>query len=309
MRLNRSLISIAVGLGITASAQAFWTPPASSPLYIKFSNDEQIAVSGNGITAPTGGYLLPTGISSAEQNWGILSVSSIQLGNTSINPYLYPAITGAGSNKMPSNIEITGIFYGIQQYTGAGCPTAICSSGGYIDLWGDDSNAVGFTTADIASATSGQRTGQNTFTNFTDGTFLGRLAFNWGIVSGNENIDIKGNQAASDILAGQQGQAESYADIIDVNGDGKIDASDGAWAALLNGDYFPVLGATGNVEYRDFRFNNNYNLNPAWSSGTDIVGAVSDDPARVYTTPEPGTIALLGLGFLGMVPLARRRKG
>jgi hypothetical protein len=55
------------------------------------------------------------------------------------------------------------------------------------------------------------------------------------------------------------------------------------------------------------RFSNFFNDLPSWDGTSGIVGFRSNDPARVLTVPEPGTLTLLGLGLLGLGFVVRRR--
>ena len=111
------------------------------------------------------------------------------------------------------------------------------------------------------------------------------------------------------------GHADAFADVVDVNGDGVINALDGAWAALLDGNWFFVdtngdgtFGGPG--ERRDIRFGNSTNGLASWdTAGTDIVGLRSNDPGRVFTVPEPSTLGILSVGLLALgFTLRRRRK-
>jgi hypothetical protein len=271
------------GISQTAFALPFLAPvPDDQPLYFKFTNYEQINAQATG---------------DIEQNWGILQISTIYTGLFPIpgNQLFNHNTTSVWNDSMPG--EITGIFYGIKKDS-SNVTAPIASTGGFMDLYLDTNKD--FNPTYIAAS----RTAPDKYTGATEGTFLARIAFlNGAISAGNPNTSIVGTvqPVAADFL----GQADSFGSIVDINGDGIIDAADGAWAQSLDTNFFnTLLGAN----TADFRFKNSYNYNANWN-GDGTIGATSDDPARAYSQPipEPGTMLLLGVGLLSLACISRKR--
>ena len=275
--------------------------PDNEPLYFKFTNYEQISPSG-AIVAPSG---------ATEQNWGILDVTSVATGDltglpsgsTPTDHQLFARADGVWSD-IGFGEEITGIFWGIQP-DNTNVTDTIASTGGFLDLYYDPNDDFSSTYAPA------NRSADNMYTGATEGNFLARIEFlNGAISSGNPNTSIVGNVVPSP-TGFTTGLADSFGGIVaDVDGDGILyePVDDGAWAYNLDTNYFDsYLG----LNTADFRFKNSYNPYSTWNGpvGTDIAGAISDDPARAYSQPipEPATMLLFGTGLLGLIGLGRRK--
>jgi len=270
--------------------------PSNSPVFFQYNNLEQFSAANN-LTVPAG-YAPAAG---TQGNWGVLNVSSIQLGGISIphtdisgGPTFFNDDGPGGTQGM-----VTGIFYGIQ--VGAGGTTA---TGGVMDLFWHDAGAdttLGATLAAETSCLAGATCGPNSATvaAFASGTFLVRLRFASGIINGDNSTTLV--SSITPTINGT-GHADGFANV-DL-------AAGGPWAQALNGDYF-FVDTNGNgvfgesSEIRDLRFSTLFNGLADWNGTTGAnpgaIGLRSNDPARAVTAPEPGSLGLLviGIGALG----------
>lgn len=263
------------------------------PLYIKFDNREQLSPTGT-IESPSGTY--------SETNWGIFKVSTMATGDTSDESQNFDPGPVFWTDFNTDGGSITGIFAGIElDDTATG--DDFYSTGGEIHFYYNE----GVSPA-LAGTTPGDRTGDFQFTGFTDGTFLGAASFVDGAVSpGNANTSIVGDTIPT--TDDFTGIANSYANIMDYNGDGVIDTADGLWAPYLASQYFNTLLGPNTA---DMKLRNIYEGPLTSWDGTDgdgnpIFGAQSSDPLRANAVPEPTTLLLFGTGLLGLAAFGRKK--
>lgn len=310
MKLSRLFTAAAT---VLAMGSALASPIAlqPGPVYVQFNNMEQAGLINTSGFANT--YLgkldgadrsLTTG--SNEFNWGVFNVSSVQAGGVATD---HTDISG-GTTYFADGLsggQIHGIFYGFQLNCAnpVGCTKL---TGGYIDLYWTDGNGL-ITNSDLNGNYSfANRTGFNQMGKFTAGTLLARLGYQAGAITGDTTTTV--TSSVDPLNFSGVGLADGFASVMDVNGDGVIDAADGAWASVLDSNWFYTdPTGTGAIAQRDLRFSTFYQNLDKWDNGPAVQGLRSNDPARAFALPEPGSVTLVGLALLGLGAARRRRQG
>lgn len=209
--------------------------------------------------------------------WGIFSIAAIQNASTGVTSWV----------RGQDGQYLTGMYGGLKDYavetTGGIVQTQFSyMNGGWLDMY---LNTVDYT----PTLTPAGRTGDRTYTGITGGELALSTMFAGSSVAG-----LPYSYVASTNIQSVQGAGSGY-----------LDVTGGTLAAQLDTD--AMIDTAGGkrdlffgVKYDDSAFN-------ASQNGWRVTGS-GDAKGLANEVPEPGSLALLGLGMIGIAGLRKLRE-
>lgn len=223
------------------------------------------------------------GVTVGSENFGILSIETIK------DPLTNTALFQQGQGGQ----FLTGVFYGIVVDSVSPDGLSAKATGGTIKIYLNSSNLT--PTLGTAGYTSGACAGSLDFTCY-DGITGGELVLELELASGVDPLD-------SDVTLDADfendefpptGKASAYYNVVG-----------GSLKSKFDTDTVSTPHGT-----RDLFAQNDFCPNGVPSCGPTVGNwqLLSNDPIRGYVIPEPGTLAVLGVGLLGLGMAVRRRR-
>ena len=278
--------SIAIAVGLTLCGAALAVPLTFSAGNLKFTvNNYDSANVGygnvnglicNSVSSCSAAAALPAANGYGDSSWGIFSVQSItNLGNNQV-------IWQSGSGQY-----LTGMFGGLQDYLAVGSEnifsqfsTEVLDQGGWLNMY--------LNTSDYNAALGpGGRTSATTYTGITSGLNVLSAYFGQGVLLAPENGATYYSSYENGTIFGQ--------------GAGYLNVDGGAWQSQFETGSF--LDPNGGVH--DLSLTTTFNPDAFSTADGWTVSSVTQVEAQV---PEPGSLAMIGLGLAAFAGLRRRKE-